>query len=241
MKRKLIEIAVAFAAIAAIVSVSRGVERLSQRRHRLEVLYLPSGRFVEQASLQYRNLAADILWFRMVQYYGGYRMGENDLALFSHLADVITDLDPQFTFAYVFGALIIAEDLGRFDRGIQFLEKGIAQNGDDWWLHFELGFLHYIYAHDYERALRCFQQAASLPNTDPIAARFAAFVAAKAGHIETSIAMWEELARTSDNPYIRDLAERYIEKLRRGEFRAPGMRDEASISTPEGARTGGGV
>ncbi len=241
MRRRFVEYVVAAAACAALVCAARSVEDLARRRHRLEVLYLPSGRFVAEASLQYRNLAADVLWFRMVQYYGGYRLGENDLALFSHLADVITDLDPQFTFVYVFGALIIAEDLGRFDRGIYFLEKGIERNPRDWWLPFELGFLHYIYARDYERASAYFVKAASLPGADPLAARFAAFVAARAGHVETSIAMWEELARTSDNPYIRELAERYIARLRRGESVVPGAPEAEAEKNPNGRRSGGGA
>ena len=216
MKRKYAEIAIAVAALALLVAASRGVEGLAQRKHKLEVLYLPSGQFVAQAALGYRELAADILWFRMVQYYGGYRMGENDIALFAHLVDVITDLDPQFAYAYVFGALIMAQDLDQFKQGIGFLEKGVRNNPHDWWLPFELGFLNYVYARDYTKALFYFEKAARLPGAGPQAARFAAFVAAKAGYVETSIAMWEELARTSDNKYIRELAERYIAKLQAG-------------------------
>jgi len=224
MKRKYAEIAIAVAALALLVAASRGVEGLAQKKHKLEVLYLPSGQFVAQAALGYRDLAADILWFRMVQYYGGYRMGENDIALFAHLVDVITDLDPQFTYAYVFGALVMAQDLDQFKQGIGFLEKGVRNNPEDWWLPFELGFLHYVYARDYAQALFYFEKAARLPGAGPQAARFAAFVAAKAGYVETSIAMWEELARTSDNKYIRELAERYIAKLRAGTFSGAGSR-----------------
>lgn len=222
MKRRYLEIIAAAAAFALLYTASRGVERLSQEKHKLEVLYLPSGEFVQQAALGYDNVAADVLWFKMVQYYGGYRMGENDLALFNHLVDVITDLDPQFVYAYVFGALVIAQDLGHFENGIEFLEKGMRNNPEDWWLPFELGFLQYVYARDYAAAVSSFQRAAKLPGAGPQAARFAAFAAGKAGHVETSIAMWEELARTSDNRYIRELAERYIEELRSGTF--PGMR-----------------
>jgi len=68
-------------------------------------------------------------------------MGENDLALFQHLIDVITELDPQFSFAYLFGALIISEDLGAFNEGIEVLKRGMYNNPDDWWLPFEIGFL----------------------------------------------------------------------------------------------------
>jgi tetratricopeptide (TPR) repeat protein len=221
MRRKFIEITLALASLIMLFAASHGVEGLSRKKHQLEVLYLPSGHFIEQATLGYHDLAADVLWLKMVQYYGGYRMGENDLELFSHLVDVITDLDPQFTFAFIFGALIIAEDVGNFDRGITFLEKGIRNNPDNWSLPFELGFLYYVYARDYARALFYFRTASELPGAGPQAARFAAFVAARAGYIETSIALWEELARTSDNEYIRELAQRYIEKLRAGAF--PGM------------------
>ena len=224
MKRKYAEIALALAALALLVAASRGVEGIAGKKHRLEVLYLPSGQFIEQASLGYRDLAADVLWFKMVQYYGGYRMGENNIALFAHLVDVITDLDPQFKYAYVFGALVIAQDLGQFKQGIGILEKGIRNNPQDWWLPFQLGFLNYVYARDYTKALFYFEKAARLPGSGPQAARFAAFAAGKAGHVETSIAMWEELARTSDNKYIRELSERYIERLRAGTFPGTGAR-----------------
>jgi tetratricopeptide (TPR) repeat protein len=213
MKRTLLELAVAVAIVALFIAASCNIEGLSEEKRQLEVLYLPSGEFLSQASLGYRNLVADVLWFKTIQYYGGYRTGENDLALFSHLVNVITELDPQFVFAYLFGGLVIAEDLGYFEEGIAFIRKGIENNPTDWWLVFELGFLHYVYARDFEAAARYFQLASRLPGAGEITKRFAAFVAARAGHTRTSIAMWEDLARTSENPKIKELAKRYIEKL----------------------------
>ena len=209
------------AALMLLFVAALRVEPLAARQREQEVLYLPSGRFMEQAALEYRNLAADVLWFRTVQYYGSYRGGENDLALFSRLVEVITDLDPQFVFAYLFGAMIIVEDLGSFDEGIRFLEKGIAANPDNWWLVFENGFLHYAAARDYREAARLFGEAARMPGADELAKRFAAFVAAKAGDREAAIAMWDDLARTSEDPYIRDeLARRYLDRLEK-EIRRP--------------------
>jgi tetratricopeptide (TPR) repeat protein len=224
MKQKLLQVGIALAALVMLFEAARAVEDLSSRKHAMEVLYLPSGAFIEQTTLGYHDLAADVLWFKTVQYYGAYRMGQNDLALFKHLVTVITDLDPQFVFAYVFGALIIAQDLGRFDDGVVFLEKGIANNPTDWWLPFELGFLYYVNARDYAKAAAYFERAARLPGAQPIAARFAAFVTAKAGYAETSIAMWEEIARESDNQYVRDMAERYIKELKSGAFPGRGRR-----------------
>ena len=80
---------------------------------------------------------------------------------------------------------------------------------------FELGFLHYVNNEnrDLEAAAHYFELASRLPGADEITKRFAAFVAARAGHVRTSIVMWDELSRTSGNPYIRELAREYIAKL----------------------------
>jgi tetratricopeptide (TPR) repeat protein len=215
MKRAGIEILIGIVLVFSLVILSVNIDGLSTEKRQLEVLYLPSGQFLKQVSLGYRNLVADILWFKTIQYYGGYRQGENDIKLFTHLVDVITDLDPQFAFAYLFGGLIIAEDLGHFDEGVAFIKKGIENNPTDWWLVFELGFLHYVNNEnrDLEAAAHYFELASRLPGADEITKRFAAFVAARAGHVRTSIVMWDELSRTSGNPYIRELAREYIAKL----------------------------
>ncbi len=207
---------IGIAALAALVGMSLLVQDISREKDELEVLYLPSGQFMEQLALGYRNLSADVLWFKTVQYYGGYRLGQNNLNLFRHLVDVITDLDPQFIFAYLFGGMIIVEDLGCFEEGIKFLEKGVENNPTNWWLVFEMGFLHYVKARDYDSATRYFQLASKLPGADSITKRFAAFVAMKAGHRETSLLMWKELERTADNQAMKDLARYNIEKLENG-------------------------
>jgi hypothetical protein len=63
-------------------------------------------------------------------------------------------------------------------------------------------------------AARYFDLASRMPGSGERAKRFAAFVYSKSGHTETSIRMWEELARDTEEPYMRELAERYIKKLR---------------------------
>ncbi len=215
MSKGIYKILIVLLLLAVLFSAGRYIEPIAKKQYKLEVLYLPSGRFLKQASLGYRNLAADVLWFRTIQYYGGYRMGENDLALFQHLIDVITELDPQFSFAYLFGALIISEDLGAFNEGIEVLKRGMYNNPDDWWLPFEIGFLNYVYARNYGEAVRYFNLASRIPGADEITRRFAAFAAARGGYVEKSIAMWQDLAETSNNSYIRELAKHYVEKLRK--------------------------
>ena len=201
-------------AISAIIGAAMMVTPILEGKARDEISYLPTSDFMKMASLGYRELAADLYWFRAVQYYGGYRLSQNDIRLFSDLAEMITDLDPHFIGAYKLSALVITEDLGNFAAAKNLMEKGLSHNPDDYWLTFEMGLLHYLEGRDYREAEKYFRVAATLPNSDGNrAARFAAEAASKGGNIDASIVLWKEMAENSDSRYIRELADRYIAKL----------------------------
>ncbi|MDD3642496.1 MAG: hypothetical protein PHQ19_03425 [Candidatus Krumholzibacteria bacterium] len=207
-------IGIACVALAALAGSARLIEPVAAAKATVGIAYLPTSECARMAALGYRELAADLYWFKAVQYYGGYRLDQNDIELFSHLADLITDLDPQFTGAYRLSAIVITEDIGNFPEAKRLMEKGLLNNPDDYWLTFEMGFLHYLGGRDYAEAEKYFRVAASLPNNDGSrAARFAADAASKGGNIEASIVLWRELAESSDNQYLRELAERYIRRL----------------------------
>ena len=200
--------------VAALAVTTSRVQAYRDRAYLHTNLYLPSGKFIEQTSLGYREVAADWVWFQAVQYFGGYARNEHDLAYLDGLIDIVTDLDPSFDFAYIFGAVVMAQDMGDVERGVEILKKGMRHNPTDWQYPFEIGFLYYVGPREVERAARYFELAARLPGGGDRARRFAAFVHSKAGHEETSIRMWEELARDAEEPYVREMAERYIAKLR---------------------------
>jgi hypothetical protein len=204
--------------VALVASLGVATARVQEFRVRPYLhtnLYLPSGKFVAEASLGYRELAADLVWFQAVQYFGGYAKSQHSLAYFDALIGIVTDLDPHFTFPYIFGSVVLTQDLGDFERGVEILKKGMLANPTDTEFAFQIGFLHYIAGGDVSGAVRYFDLARRLPGGHPRAERFAAFAAGKSGHVETSIRMWEEIAETAEQPYMREVAERYLERLRR--------------------------
>lgn len=209
--------------LAGAVSATVWVKRYTYRPYLYDNLYLPSGKFMEQVSLGYNQITADIIWSQAVQYYGGYRKGDHDLAYFEGLIHLVTDLDPHFVFPYRFGALVLSQDMEAFDRGIGVLRKGMHRNPTNWELPFEIGFLYFVDARDPDMAARYFDLASRMPDAPDLARRFAAFVYSRAGHDEMSIRMWEELKETSDEPYMRELADRYLEKLKRRSTRGRGV------------------
>jgi hypothetical protein len=217
--------------VAALVVATWRAQPYVQRPYLHTNLYLPSGRFARQASLGYRELAADMVWFQAVQYFGGYAKSEHDLAYFSGLIDIVNELDPHFVFPYLFGAVVLAQDLGDFERGIHVLRRGMGHNPRAWELPFEIGFLYYTIAREEAQAAHYFDLASRLPGGQERAARFAAFVYAKTGHLETSIRMWEEIEREAEQPYMREMATRYLQKLRH----------QAAIERARGAMDAGGA
>lgn len=213
LRNRAIRAAIAVLALMILVKAADSVEYLAQEKIVMEVMYLPSVECMKMISLGYRNLSSDLLWFKAVQYYGGYVLAQNGIRLFSHLVELITELDPNFIGAYKLSALVITEDLDQYNEGVRLMEKGVRNNPEDFWLTYELGFIHYLNGKNYEEAQRWFEIAASLPNADERAARFAATAAAKGGNYEDGIELWKDLAENSDNKHIRKLAERYIDKL----------------------------
>lgn len=200
--------------ISGLVATTAQVQQFRDRTYLHETLYLPSGKFLNELSLGYRQVAADFVWFSAIQYYGDFRMGTHDLAYFTGLIDIITTLDPHFVFAYLFGALVISTDLNNFDVGMDVLKKGMVHNPTSWELPFQIGFLGYVNRVNFDVAARYFDLASRMPNAPENAKRFAAFVYSKAGRPEESIKIWESYMEYTDNPFLKDLAKRYIEKLR---------------------------
>jgi len=191
---------------------------------RQERLYYPSGRFLQEASLGFDAPAADYLWLQTVQYYGAFRRGEHDLRYFDGLVRAVTTLDPRFVEAYHFYSLVLCLDEGAYDRAIDVLKQGILANPGSWELHFNVGFVNYVFLRNDLVASQYFATAAELPGATDFCRRFAAFARKRGGDLEGSLLLWRNLRETTDSQDMRDLADTMIEKCER----ALGRRGDAS-------------
>ena len=185
----------------------------ADRERQEELMYFPSGKMLQQAALGYHQAVAAVAWLRTVQYYGEHARSDLTFDMMHHLCNVVTDLDPKFEEPYLFGSFVLLTDAKRPREGLALLRKGLEKNPESWTLHFELGFVHYVALKEYETASRYFRLAAALPGAPEYAARFAAFVAMRAGELETSILLWKELAGRTTNPELRKKAEEKVIEL----------------------------
>jgi len=186
-----------------------------------ERLYYPEGEFLRHASLGFAAPAADYAWLQATQYYGGYRRGEHDLRYFRGLIDAVTTLDPRFTEAYHFAALVMCFDHADFDGAVDVLREGVLANPDDWRLHFDVGFVQYVYLREYVVASQWFEAAADMPGATDFCRRFAAFSRRRAGDQQGSLILWDHLYRTTDSADMRELAETMIAKCQESLAGAP--------------------
>ncbi|OQY29707.1 MAG: hypothetical protein B6244_02660 [Candidatus Cloacimonetes bacterium 4572_55] len=183
----------------------------------MEMAYFPNGVFLKQAVMGYDMVAADVVWLKAIQYYGGHKLGDKLFIWLDHIFGIITDLDPQFINAYVFGSLVISEDARKPELAIKLLKKGIAHNPDSWRLYFEAGFIYYLILKEYDLSIQYFTLASERPDVPPevskMCRRWAAFSAKKSSDFSTSLELWQEIYQSATDDYTRDIAERSISFL----------------------------
>jgi len=155
---------------------------------------------------------ADYLWFRFIQYYGAFAKEQNDFRYFELLVDGITRLDPKFVEAYYFSSLVTLSDFGDLEKSLEYLKSGILHNPDSAKLAFQVGFTYYVFYKQYKRAAYWFTEASRCSDATDKERRFAAFALHRAGDERVSLALWEDLLKTTKSPQMQTLAEKMIAK-----------------------------
>jgi len=86
-----------------------------------------SGNLMKLFALRYDMVMADFLWLRSIQSFGGRGMTNRDWRPIYNQFQTITDLDPYFKEAYIFGNLVIGDEGKQYKPGLELLNKGTFQ------------------------------------------------------------------------------------------------------------------
>jgi hypothetical protein len=201
--------------LAAIASVAWGVHRadvyLDARSRTLaatgDVGPLPDGRVVRVLSLGFERLAADLFWLRTVYYVGDETSMNAGYPAAARLANLVTDIDPEFNTAYVLMNSVLTVLRPEAEAAIALLDKGILHLPDRWRLRFLQGFNHFMYRSDYARAAELMREAAERggPQYIPL---LTTRLYAEAGDPDTALAFVAARLQNEQSPEARSALER---------------------------------
>ena len=146
--------AVARTALAPVADAQRPLRDLA---------FLPDGRVLRAVSLGQRHSLADYYWLALIQHVGAAADAKVPRwdAVYP-VANLVTDLDPRFGYAYQEAGGVLSGLASRVDLSNQILLKGVAAVPDRWQLYWNLGFNKYFYQGDLAEAARYFQKAAEV-------------------------------------------------------------------------------
>ncbi len=181
-----------------------------------ELLYLPSGNVLKVVSLGFDEVASDIIYIKMLNYFATHLMSDRTYKWLYHMADLVTTLDPYFRFTYIFAGLILNLEAGQFENARAILLKGKAYFPNDWYFPFSLGLNYFFYDADFMTAADYFDLAYSLPNSPEYLKNFANKLREKGKTKETTLEFLYFLYEIFPMPEIREILWDRILELQAG-------------------------
>ncbi len=208
--------ALLIAALGGVAGYTRGaLDDLAQAAGSRddELLYLPNGKYLSVLSLGHANLLADLFYLWAIQYYSDYERADRRRYVEHVFGSVITELDPHYIDAYWLGALILIVETGDLDAGIRLLDRGTERNPDNWILPYLAGWECY-HAKDYDRSVRYFELAATIPGAPTAVRRMKAGLTARMGDEEQALQVWHSILEDpASDELSTKIAQRKVREL----------------------------
>ena len=196
-----------------------------------EALYLASGKTIKRMSLGLDALAADVYWIRTVQYFGRKLIDSGKplssaatkdirMELLAPLLDIVVTLDPKHVPAYRFAAIFLPER--DMPSAITLVEKGIAENPDEWRLYQDLAYIYWQagntssgqeQADNYAKSAVWFERGGNVAGAPWWMRDLAGLMKIKGGSREAARAVYMSYL-TSDDPNVRGQAVERLKQLR---------------------------
>lgn len=165
-------------------------------------------------ALGFNGVAADWYWLRSLQYVGrkveAYRgeftlddMSQLGIRNLGALLEQSTALDPQFTAAYEFGAVVLPS-IDR-DAAVRLVERGIRENPEEWRLYQHLGYIHWQAGH-FQEASEAYEAGSRQPGAPAWMRVMAAQMSEQGGSRAVAREMYRRMYEGSTDEQVRTLA-----------------------------------
>jgi tetratricopeptide (TPR) repeat protein len=154
--------------------------------------FLPDGPALRRFSLRQETSLADLYWLRLVQYIGTPEHHQQKLPQLYPLANLVTDLDPRYAYAYLAPGMLLSTT-GRIQESNHLLEKGVSNAPWRWEIPFYLSFNHWYELRNLEEGARWLKVAATVKGAPPWIGTLINRLYSSAGQIDLAIGYTKQM------------------------------------------------
>jgi tetratricopeptide (TPR) repeat protein len=202
--------AILLASAAGLVAFKAATDRIVRKKlPGSSIIYVPSGRFLKYAAFGYRGLAADAIYLWAIQYYSTPTIDDRFDHL-DHIFAIINELDPRFQDPYEIGAMIAVDEARDVRTAFAILDRGAANNPDQWVYPFDAGHIALMKLKDYPLAEKYFEQCLKIPGVPEFVERLRANAIFKKGDLKTSWETWLDIYKRAPDERTKKIASNHL-------------------------------
>lgn len=190
------------------INVYKGLESKIE-----EFIMLPKGEYLRPFVLGYDQFVADIIWLRAIQIIGDNGVTSKGFDWIYHALDVVTTLDPKFSYAYQFGGVTLAVLGKQPEKSNILLEKGFKENPEVWQLPFYIGFNYFFYMQNYKLAAEYMAKASEIQGHPEYLPKLAARLYVQAGNPDVALEFLTRVYKETKDEKIRLTIEQRIKEV----------------------------
>lgn len=209
--RTAIPVAVLFALLSLHILT---VPVLSERRKMLpkgeEASYVLPAPLLKITALEFDSLASDFTFLQAMVFMGSTferkerpRVKEWEWRWLHDTLNASTDLDPYFLDPYYFGEANLTWEGNMIREANKLLEKGSKYRDWDWMLPFFIGFNHFYFLQENDRASEYLMEASKRPDASPMFASLATRLAYKGNRTENAIIFLRQLLKDTTDERLK--------------------------------------
>jgi tetratricopeptide (TPR) repeat protein len=206
----LLLVAFLMAAAAAFAALKVRTDKVAREKlPGSSIIYIPSGKFLKYATFGYRALAADAIYLWAIQYYSTPTIDDRFDHL-DHIFAIINELDPRYQDPYEVGALIAVQEARNPAAAFSILDRGAANNPDQWVYPFNAGHVAMVTLKDFPLAEKYFEQCLKIPGAPEFVERLRANAIFKKGDLRTSWETWLEIYKKAPDERTKKIASNHL-------------------------------
>ena len=182
------------------------------------LVYLPPPWIARHGSFGHPQLLADYVWLQALQYYGDEANRAQRYRDLHRYLELVVELDPDFRYAYRFGAAAIPYNTGGWtwhnvEHSTALIQRGLARFPDDWQLWLQLGFNRGVLGTDYEGAAEAYRHAASARGAPTWIPQLVTRLYSTAGSLERARAYALEILENTDQPELQETMRQRLKEI----------------------------